>query len=989
MFSPRLATLPAGNGKLESNDPVSELSEQLAHRASVSMHSRLDSPAIPTLNHPRPSISPSIATKIVHTGSPLLDLPVGMRAVSPPTPAPSPPPLVDAGHEVSFANYDIAATPASSANLHDYSFGAAPLFDGSAGGNYDGASFADRFIDSVCAQFSLLSPADRRAFFTALVPTLVGEDLLHVSRLVSPRLRRDFLAELPAEIALQVLSFIDDPKDLVRAARVSKTWRGLVSDEQTWKFMLQKYHIRGWSASQGNRTRPPIERIRQTHPQASFGVLTSPTAITNTNSVVYPHPASRMHRGDRGSVASFYVPSHGIGMYDEPPLLAPRIDWSNYQVSGGPVSGYQRPIHLAYTSGNPSGSTAALEGRQSVHTLSPTARPFRSRQNATEMSIRNFSASPFKHLATDNVTQPSIEPRPEASQAARASSSIAEQMDQLVESRSTPSSSQQKRNKGKGKGRMAAEEGVSIYPTDAKVLSAPRSGPMAMSVSPRRESIAPSELSPQPWQISGLGFAARRSSHAPNLSRIRTHHRAAAASSAQSQSMQPIAEPNVNPGPVAIQPPAPLLLHHAVGAPSTSGEPTSATFPSGIYSSPAADATNAHLVPEHAVSGSGAASSPLATAHWPIPSKISSSSGSSSRQTYALRPPPVRLSHRSRMRSTSGDIDSSLMLVPDSPEHAKTDVRTTAASQARSVATTRASVNPFGTAVTVVQPSSENAQLTDQSKDSDYRQSALEQPLSYKTQFKKAYLTESNWLHGPGRLLSRQTSSDESVITCLGFDSEWIIVGMANNQIHAFDANTGEYVRQLAGHTAGVWCLVLVSRGGQPVRSAGNKENAAHSATADEGARTESDEEGLPTSTTPAARLKRLRSASARPAHVDRFPGLQSVPNSLSAAPCSRTSSAPVVDEKTDNHLKAPSASSARLNRRPSSFCGVSNVPGSASINHRRPGTESGYPFGDDANLSLQQAAACGTACGWGQDDAVAVSSGCDRDVRVWDVATG
>ncbi|KAI9619238.1 hypothetical protein H4Q26_011919 [Puccinia striiformis f. sp. tritici PST-130] len=75
-------------------------------------------------------------------------------------------------------------------------------------------------------------------------------------------------------------------------------------------------------------------------------------------------------------------------------------------------------------------------------------------------------------------------------------------------------------------------------------------------------------------------------------------------------------------------------------------------------------------------------------------------------------------------------------------------------------------------------------------------------PFSYKSYFKRAYLTESNWLRGPG------------VVTSLGFDDDWIVVGMATSKIHVFNAHTGEFTRTLTGHELGVWCLALVSKGG-------------------------------------------------------------------------------------------------------------------------------------------------------------------------------
>lgn len=53
--------------------------------------------------------------------------------------------------------------------------------------------------------------------------------------LIQPRLQRDFLHSLPAELALHVLSFVEDPQTLTRAARVSKAWYTLIDADQTWK----------------------------------------------------------------------------------------------------------------------------------------------------------------------------------------------------------------------------------------------------------------------------------------------------------------------------------------------------------------------------------------------------------------------------------------------------------------------------------------------------------------------------------------------------------------------------------------------------------------------------------------------------------------------------------------------------------------------------------------------------------------------------------
>ncbi|KJE01930.1 F-box and WD-40 domain-containing protein CDC4 [Cryptococcus gattii NT-10] len=84
---------------------------------------------------------------------------------------------------------------------------------------------------------------------------------------------------------------------------------------------------------------------------------------------------------------------------------------------------------------------------------------------------------------------------------------------------------------------------------------------------------------------------------------------------------------------------------------------------------------------------------------------------------------------------------------------------------------------------------------------------------SYKTRVKLAYLTETNWLTA-GVLLAKHLSADDSVVTTLSFDESWIVVGMANSKIHVFSAVNGAWKRSLegrAGHTQGVWAMVLVS----------------------------------------------------------------------------------------------------------------------------------------------------------------------------------
>jgi F-box and WD-40 domain protein CDC4 len=143
--------------------------------------------------------------------SPTLYIPI----VSPPTPAPSPRPTLS-----SLA----LSTPA-----------------------VDQAACALPFLPTPppvdLAGFAHLDPASRRALLAALLPLLTPPELLFVSTAIAPRLRRDFLRDLPTELALQVLSMVDDHRTLARAGCVSRAWRALVWDEGCWRAMCARYRF--------------------------------------------------------------------------------------------------------------------------------------------------------------------------------------------------------------------------------------------------------------------------------------------------------------------------------------------------------------------------------------------------------------------------------------------------------------------------------------------------------------------------------------------------------------------------------------------------------------------------------------------------------------------------------------------------------------------------------------------------------------------------
>jgi F-box and WD-40 domain protein CDC4 len=128
---------------------------------------------------------------------------------SPPTPAPSPGPFTD---------------------NHDHNL---PLVRG-----------FQQFAYDPTHDFSLLSGQARLDYLDKLIARCTPKELSHVSALISPLLRHNFLQELPTELALHVLSYVDDFHELVRGVGgVCKYWRRLSSEDCLWRRMCERWEF--------------------------------------------------------------------------------------------------------------------------------------------------------------------------------------------------------------------------------------------------------------------------------------------------------------------------------------------------------------------------------------------------------------------------------------------------------------------------------------------------------------------------------------------------------------------------------------------------------------------------------------------------------------------------------------------------------------------------------------------------------------------------
>ncbi|KAF9647178.1 WD40 repeat-like protein [Thelephora ganbajun] len=134
---------------------------------------------------------------------------------SPPTPAPSPGPFT---HNHDHNNLSVDMTHF-------------PLVKG-----------VQKFAYDPTHDFSSLDEQARLEYLNKIIAQCTLKELSYISTIVNPLLKRDFLRELPVELALHILSYIDDLYELVgNVAGVCKHWRRLSNDNWLWKRMCQRW----------------------------------------------------------------------------------------------------------------------------------------------------------------------------------------------------------------------------------------------------------------------------------------------------------------------------------------------------------------------------------------------------------------------------------------------------------------------------------------------------------------------------------------------------------------------------------------------------------------------------------------------------------------------------------------------------------------------------------------------------------------------------
>lgn len=191
-------------------------------------------------------------------------------------------------------------------------------------------------------------------------------------------------------------------------------------------------------------------------------------------------------------------------------------------------------------------------------------------------------------------------------------------------------------------------------------------------------------------------------------------------------------------------------------------------------------------------------------------------------------------------------------------------------------------------------------------------------------------------------------------MTSLAVDDKFIVIGMNNCKIHIFDATSGTFLRTLVGHEAGgVWCLTLISAGGERKEAPPPKEEG--DVDMDAGRRARKFDEGA--LKTDQVREPVLVGGESSPSATSRPQGLFGGLSDFSA------------------------------NSNPLASSSTTSLP--PSFDHHFATSSSNSKLGPDGRPKMAQSDVCGASKGFGQKRTLIVSGGCDRDIRVWDAETG
>lgn len=713
--------------------------------------------------------------------------------------------------------------------------------------------------------FPHLDAKDRQAFLTNLIDFCSARELAHLSSLISPRLKVDFLSTLPIEVSLQIISYMD-LKSLARASGVSRFWRSLVNDEHTWKVMCRKYQFRQYVMMPSRSFMLGLDT-----PDRSLQSPETLEASSSSESEAYTHHL--------GNSASMELPD------------------SNQVLSS---------LYETYIARGLDAATALSE-LKALHTLflSKRAREMGVEERRRQLhALQNEGA--FAHLVQDQTV-----------------------LDRV------------------GQTSMSQEDKQFYQALEEFVL----------------ENRGPTTIIEQDSTNAGLlstGMGSSRTVGGPQTPEVPSSFVGPPTSvgAVPSQHMRSIVSPTGRLGSMTSG-----LLNSfwdRSGNASDSGHPPS-SGDHGHSNEGHADGDIEMLVDRDVVAQDDTMLPSDLVGPSLAPALGLSSLGRGLPSWQTMRAPPLRA-------ATFAERGMSALGFHVGGGHGSG---------------TGAHVSVGGVGATPKRSVSTGYERANSSNPYRHPSSRRSKPFSYKTHFKLAYLTESNWLRG-GRLLTQHVSSDDAsgegpVVTTLSIDDEWIIVGMANAKIHVFDARTGLFVKTLVGHSSGVWCMSLISASTLGAKGKGKAKEA---------------EQDAVSAASSAASLGAYPYDNDRPLyrptpdlnliHHDPRPTANTFSPEITSHELPTAEETPMLSHMPRVGERLPSWSTTGSFDSSTEPIGSDQAPSSAPP---AGGTSSRSSRG--AGLGSNFGSPCGSVQGYGNTSAIVVSGGCDRDVRVWDLSTG
>ncbi|KAL5598895.1 uncharacterized protein BROUX77_005928 [Berkeleyomyces rouxiae] len=210
--------------------PGEEIAVSAANAAMNSRFEKLDAQPLLQHHHHRHLRGPPTPS-MTSTGAGTFDQRQCQQQQNSVSPPPPPTPAASPGPSHSRPNWSLSNPAASGATAATASMASSPA----------PTSNIDSFLVQARQHFVESTPHERTRIMAELLNLCTSPQLSFVYQFVTPLLKKDPFTSLPDELCLRILSFVDDPKTLARAAQVSHRWRNLLSDDMTWKILCFKH----------------------------------------------------------------------------------------------------------------------------------------------------------------------------------------------------------------------------------------------------------------------------------------------------------------------------------------------------------------------------------------------------------------------------------------------------------------------------------------------------------------------------------------------------------------------------------------------------------------------------------------------------------------------------------------------------------------------------------------------------------------------------